>query len=385
MRGGLCARRCRSCSSSAASSSSACAWNSSPRWRGWRNFSRTPQQREKVLGYTQAFSSLGGILVALANLAAAKWALSLPAIHGGHEAWRYTLISGVIPALPLILIRPFLPESPGVAEEARRRHAQAPEHRASCSAPRSHARPSSPRWSSPPATASPSAPSSSSRRSSAPQARRHARRSADTRKSSPRPKPPSARPWRTPRPPASRSSRPRRSARSAATPATKPWRKSPARRKSAASSGRVLFAVLATVIVSRRALLRIFQIPALLFVPFFFWWISGNLGSDTLGLIKAGIFVAGLLTVAQFSFLGKLHPARLPAAPARHGRKLRRQHRRARHRHRRRVVHDHAFRIQSAERGEDRRDRRHRRRHLRADRRASSPNCCPEPKPGHDE
>jgi hypothetical protein len=33
-------------------------------------------------------------------------------IRGGHEAWRYTLISGVIPAIPLILLRPFLPESP---------------------------------------------------------------------------------------------------------------------------------------------------------------------------------------------------------------------------------------------------------------------------------
>jgi hypothetical protein len=29
-----------------------------------------------------------------------------------HEAWRYLLISGLIPAMPLILIRPFLPESP---------------------------------------------------------------------------------------------------------------------------------------------------------------------------------------------------------------------------------------------------------------------------------
>ncbi|MBM3853987.1 MAG: MFS transporter, partial [Verrucomicrobia bacterium] len=71
-----------------------------------------PKQREKVLGYTQAFSSFGGLLVAGANILAAKWALDLPAIHGGHEAWRYTLISGVFPALPLILIRPFLPESP---------------------------------------------------------------------------------------------------------------------------------------------------------------------------------------------------------------------------------------------------------------------------------
>ncbi len=70
------------------------------------------KQRERVLGYTQAFSSFGGLLVASANVMAAQWAASLPAIHGGHEAWRYTLISGFIPAIPLIVIRPLLPESP---------------------------------------------------------------------------------------------------------------------------------------------------------------------------------------------------------------------------------------------------------------------------------
>ena len=43
---------------------------------------------------------------------AVTYADSFPAIHGSHSPWRYTLISGVIPALPLILIRPFLPESP---------------------------------------------------------------------------------------------------------------------------------------------------------------------------------------------------------------------------------------------------------------------------------
>jgi hypothetical protein len=41
-----------------------------------------------------------------------KFAGSLPAIYDTHEAWRYTLMSGVIPAIPLILIRPWLPESP---------------------------------------------------------------------------------------------------------------------------------------------------------------------------------------------------------------------------------------------------------------------------------
>src|SRR5262245_17383745 len=71
-----------------------------------------PKRREKVLGYTQAFSSLGGLMVALANKGAVAWAASLPAIHGTHEAWRYTLISGLIPAIPLLLIRPFLPGYP---------------------------------------------------------------------------------------------------------------------------------------------------------------------------------------------------------------------------------------------------------------------------------
>src|SRR5688572_26165182 len=83
-----------------------------------------PQRREKVLGYTQAFSSIGGFMVAYANKLAIVYAASLPAIglpdwltFGGgignaHAPWRYTLMSGLIPAIPLILIRPFLPESP---------------------------------------------------------------------------------------------------------------------------------------------------------------------------------------------------------------------------------------------------------------------------------
>src|SRR3954468_22620922 len=84
-----------------------------------------PHQREKALGYTQAFSSFGGLMVGGAFLLANRWAGDLPAIVipdfltsslgtpvGTHAPWRYTLMSGLIPAVPLILIRPFLPESP---------------------------------------------------------------------------------------------------------------------------------------------------------------------------------------------------------------------------------------------------------------------------------
>lgn len=85
-----------------------------------------PVQREKVLGYTQAYSSIGGLLVAFASGLILQYAKNLPeiglpaflqnivggAISEPHAAWRYTLMSGIIPAIPLILIRPFLPESP---------------------------------------------------------------------------------------------------------------------------------------------------------------------------------------------------------------------------------------------------------------------------------
>ncbi len=71
-----------------------------------------PKQREAVLGYTQAFSSLGGVMVSGMSVLIAKISTSLPAIQGGHDNWRYLLISGLIPAIPLMIIRPFLPESP---------------------------------------------------------------------------------------------------------------------------------------------------------------------------------------------------------------------------------------------------------------------------------
>src|SRR5258707_6009732 len=81
-----------------------------------------PKQREAVLGYTQAFSSIGGLLVTLAFGLLNQYSHLLPSIHGVAEpaklVWRYTLISGVVPALPLIFIRPFLPESPVWAEKS---------------------------------------------------------------------------------------------------------------------------------------------------------------------------------------------------------------------------------------------------------------------------
>jgi hypothetical protein len=78
-------------------------------------------------------------------------------------------------------------------------------------------------------------------------------------------------------------------------------------------AGRFALAMLAVAVVSRRTLLRIFQIPALLFVPLYFWWVSTQLGDpDSLTPIKLGIFIAGFLTVAQFSFWGNYIPLVFP-------------------------------------------------------------------------
>jgi hypothetical protein len=56
----------------------------------------------------------------------------------------------------------------------------------------------------------------------------------------------------------------------------------------------------------------LFNWPALIFVPLLFWWISNNLQAESLGAIKWGIFLAGLLVVAQFSFWGNFIPLVFP-------------------------------------------------------------------------
>jgi hypothetical protein len=43
---------------------------------------------------------------------AVTYAEPFPSIRTGHEARRYTLLSKLIPAIPLIFVRRFLPESP---------------------------------------------------------------------------------------------------------------------------------------------------------------------------------------------------------------------------------------------------------------------------------
>ena len=85
-----------------------------------------PRQRELALAWTQGCYALGGLMVSGAYYLAVTHADALPAILGRHDAWRYTLLSGLIPAIPLIIVRPFLPESPVWHEWRERRSFQRP-------------------------------------------------------------------------------------------------------------------------------------------------------------------------------------------------------------------------------------------------------------------
>src|SRR4051812_35182240 len=70
------------------------------------------QRRESTLGWTQACGTIGNFLMAGAYFVFVTWGDGLPQVHGGHAAWRYMFFFGALPAIPLILLRPFLPESP---------------------------------------------------------------------------------------------------------------------------------------------------------------------------------------------------------------------------------------------------------------------------------
>jgi len=268
-------------------------------------------QRERILGFTQAFSSFGGFLVGAMNVLAAKLALDLPAIHGGHEAWRYTLISGVIPAIPLILIRPFLPESP---EWERKRQA------GQLQRPSLFALFSPELWKTTVLTTLVFAASYGiafgaiqqlpqilgAQRVGSPTQAGHAAMIAGAKAAVGK----AVADAKAAGQPELTAVQKRQIAMNASDAAVA---KVALAQEIGGLTGRLVFALVAVWIISRRALLRVFQIPALIFVPLFFWWVSTQLGNaDSLLWIKVGIFVAGFVTVAQFSFWGNYIPLVFP-------------------------------------------------------------------------
>jgi hypothetical protein len=232
-----------------------------------------PKRREAVIGYTQAFSSLGGFMVSLMALLIARIADSLPAIHQGHDSWRYLLISGLIPAIPLIIIRPFLPESPvwkekkaaGTLKRPGLGQIFKPEYRRTTLV-----------------TALMFACSLGAAFGAIQQLPQIV---------------PGLVPVDTSLAPAQRQAVVQTTVAGVQTI-----------QEAGGLLGRFLLAFLAIRIVSRRKLLRIFQIPGLIIVPLVFLYPAVN----DLTLLKWGIFFAGLCTVAQLSFWGNYLPRVYP-------------------------------------------------------------------------
>jgi MFS family permease len=227
-----------------------------------------PRRREAVLGWTQAFSSIGGLLVTGAYYLAVHYADSLPEIQGGHQAWRYTLASGVIPALPLIVIRPFLPESPAWQRKKEAGTLKRPSLRAIFAGDLRR-------------TTIVTTIMFACSYGAAFGAIQHM----------PRIVPGLAEVRELARP-----------AQEKIVSAVQGWQ------EVGGLVGRVLLAFLAVRIVARRKLLRVFQLPGLLVVPLVFGLAAGA----SVTLVQWGIFLCGLLTVAQFSFWGNYLPRVYP-------------------------------------------------------------------------
>ena len=74
------------------------------------------RQRELVVGWTQAFASVGGLFVTgvshgIGALLSRDVLPALPVGDPTNPAWRWTLMTGLLPALPIALLLPFVPES----------------------------------------------------------------------------------------------------------------------------------------------------------------------------------------------------------------------------------------------------------------------------------
>jgi MFS family permease len=250
-----------------------------------------PRQRENVLGYTQAFSSVGGLMVAGANLLAVQYGASFPTIaipefltgvfgsiapEHSHEAWRYTLMSGLIPALPLIIIRPFMPESPAWAEKK---------------ASGTLKRPSLMELFRPEyfRTTMVTMIMFACSYGAAFGAIQHLPRIV--------PALPEVREAVQGQPPPKQREIQQKYAGYTQTV-----------QEIGGLAGRVALAILAVRIVSRRSLLRVFQVPGLIAVPVVFAWAALN----NLNALYVGIFIVGFLTVAQFSFWGNYLPRVYP-------------------------------------------------------------------------
>jgi MFS family permease len=258
-----------------------------------------PEQREKVLGYTQAFSSFGGILVAAVAGFVSSNALLFPEIYAKHEAWRYTLISGLIPAIPLILIRPFLPESPDWARKKAEGTLKRPSIVA-LFAPelRKTTIITTILFATTFGLAFGAIQQTPQILSNHVDVKKAAAQSvADQKATAAKPEEFTA----------------QREKVLTANAVTKLTSDVQFMQEIGGLIGRFALAFLVVKIVSRRKLFALFQIPSMIIITLFYWWLSNNLQTEgTLTMIKAAMFACGFFVIAQMSFWGNYIPHAFP-------------------------------------------------------------------------
>ena len=233
-----------------------------------------------------------------------------------HEPWRYTFLSGLIPAIPLILIRPFLPESPVWAEKRAAGTLRRP-------TPLTLLAPAFRRTTL--VTTLMFACSYGVAFGAIQQIPEIVPGLANVKEKTAGQPPPKQ----------------REIEQKTAADYTKV-------QEIGGLVGRFLLAFLAVRIVSRQRLIRLFLVPSLIVVPLVFYFFltvpnheiatldlsSLRLGTLPITTVSLGVFVAGLLTVAQFSFWGDYSAPSLSRAPPWHRRKRRGEYRRTHDRHR---------------------------------------------------
>ncbi|MEP7307777.1 MAG: MFS transporter [Acidobacteriota bacterium] len=227
-----------------------------------------PKQREAIIGYTQALGSLGGVAATGVYYLMVTYGANLPSVLGGHEAWRYTAMSGVIPALPLILVRPFLPESPTWLKKKKAGTLKRP----------SIGELFKPQF------------RTTTIVTTVMMACVYAAAFGAIQQ--------------TPRivPGLAEVSTLARPAQEQVISGVQSFQ------EFGGLAGRLLLAFLAVRIVSRRGLLRLFQIPGLILLPLVFLFPATN----NLAVLRWGIFFVGLATIGQFSFWGNYLPRVYP-------------------------------------------------------------------------
>jgi MFS family permease len=274
--------------------------------------------RKLAIGWTQAFASVGGLLVTGANALTVRYAADLPALpveapFNPHASWRYTLITGLIPGALILLLMPFVPESQvwlarkraGTLRRPRFAELFAPglvrttlvtTALSACAYAGAFGA-----LQLTPAQVVPGLPElADQQKQLAPLRKEAAELNTKLNQTAPGSDERKALEQQV--------VANRKQQMPYDTPITQKGNQAQFIQEMGGLTGRILLAVLVVLIASRQNLLRVFLLPGLLAYPLTYYYLY----REQPDLFVYGLFVCGLCTVAQFSYLGEYLPKAFP-------------------------------------------------------------------------